>query len=383
MSLLFWIVTVLLLFFFIFILWMRRGLSKIEEWQLNPADPDVSVVVAARNEAGNLPGLLATLAEQSYPKDKLEIIIVDDQSIDGTQSVLAKSAEQMANLKSLRQETIPAGWAPKKWALASGIAEARGELILTTDADCLPPPGWVEAMVRPFAAASVGMVSGPAPLVPDKKSLWGEILSLDSYAMNALGAAGTGHGLSLTAIGRNLAYRKVVYDELKGFEGIEHLISGDDELLMQKMAATGHWQFKYVLNPAALVTSPTPATFKEFYLQRMRYGSKGMQYFILHTGPWFKGIVILFYLANLAGVVSLAAALATLGVAWLIPVALKLVPETLLVALYLKRIKQRIRPLTFLLTGLLYPLYIAFFGTVGSFAGVVWKGRRFEGATTS
>jgi len=107
---------------------MRRGLAKIEGWHPVAVYPDVSVVIAARNEARNLPGLLAALAGQSYPEDRLEIIIVDDQSTDATQRILAAGAEQMGNLRTLRLEEIPAGWAPKKWALAAGIGASQMDL---------------------------------------------------------------------------------------------------------------------------------------------------------------------------------------------------------------------------------------------------------------
>lgn len=383
MIFIFWIVTSVLIFYTAFLIWMRLGLGKVPFWGHNPATPTVSVIVAARNEERNIAGLLEMLKQQSYPSDRLEVIVIDDGSTDGTGRILTSFAEQMPNLCHHRLDDISPGWAPKKRALTMGIDRATGEIILTTDADCRPGPEWVAAMVRPFADPSVGMVSASAPLVSDRNNIWWEALFLDSCAFDALGAAGTGRGLSLTCSGRNLAYRKQLFEELGGFQGVEHFISGDDDLLMQKMAATGQWRLKFVLSSDALVPSPAPDTFGAFIRQRMRFASKGKHYFVLKNSPWFKAIVSLMYIANLAGLVSLVAALFTLQPIWLAPVVLKIGAEGILVFAYLRKIERPVRRLTFVLTGFLYPLYIVFFGTLGSFSGVAWKGRRYDGSQVS
>jgi cellulose synthase/poly-beta-1,6-N-acetylglucosamine synthase-like glycosyltransferase len=289
----------------------------------------------------------------------------------------------MPNLRYYRLDKIPSGWSPKKWALTQGIDRSTGEIILTTDADCRPGPAWVEAVVRPFADPSVGMVSAPAPLIADGKSMWWEALFLDSCAQDALVAAGTGQGLALTCSGRNLAYRKRLFEELEGFQGVEHFVSGDDELLMQKMVAAGRWRLAFALCAKAIVPSQPPPTFSAFVRQRMRFASKGRHYFRLKTKPRFKFVVALMYLANLAGMVSLVAALITLRIVWLIPLVLKIASEGILVLAYLRKVQRPVRLVTFILTGLFYPLYIVFFGTLGSFSTIAWKGRHYESSRVS
>jgi len=383
MIFIFWIVACVLIFYVVFLLWMRLGLSKVKQWGPNPTIPTVSVVIAARNEEENISGLLDSLRRQVYPSDSLEIIVIDDGSTDGTGRVLTSCAEQMPNLRYYRLDKIPSGWSPKKWALTQGIGHSTGEIILTTDADCRPGPAWVETVVRPFADPSVGMVSAPAPLIADGKSMWWEALFLDSCAQDALVAAGTGQGLALTCSGRNLAYRKRLFEELEGFQGVEHFVSGDDELLMQKMVAAGGWRLAFALCAEAIVPSQPPPTFSAFVRQRMRFASKGRHYFRLKTKPRFKFVVALIYLANLTGIISLVVALVTLRFIWLAPLVLKIASEGILVPPYLRKIQRPVRLVTFILTGLFYPLYIVFFGTLGSFSTIAWKGRRYESSRVS
>ncbi|UCH62816.1 MAG: glycosyltransferase [Fidelibacterota bacterium] len=383
MVFIFWVVASVVVFYLLFLLWMRLGLDRVKQWGSNPTIPTVSVVIAARNEEENISELLDSLRQQVYPSDRLEIIVIDDGSTDGTGDVLTSYAEQMPNLRYYRLDKIPSGWSPKKWALTHGIGCSTGEVILTTDADCRPGPAWIETVVRPFADPSVGMVTAPAPLVADGKSMWWEALFLDSCAWDAFGAAGTGQGLALTCSGRNLAYRKRLFEELEGFQGVEHFVSGDDELLMQKMVIAGGWRLAFALSTKAIVPSPPPPTFIAFVRQRMRFASKGRHYFRLKTKSRFKFVVALIYLANLAGLVSLVAGLITLRTVWLAPLVLKIASEGILVPPYLRKIQRPVRPITFIITGLFYPLYVVFFGTLGSFSTLAWKGRRYEGSQVS
>lgn len=383
MVFIFWIVASVLIFYLVFILWMRLGLRKVKQLSPNPTTPTVSVVIAARNEEWNISGLLDALKQQSYPADRLEIIVIDDGSTDGTGRILTSFAEQMSNLQYNRLESIPPGWAPKKWALTSGIDCATGEIILTTDADCRPGPEWVATMVGHFNCPSTGMVVGPSPLVSERRSLWWEALLLDSCAMDALTAGGASQGLALTCTGRNLAYRRQTYEDVGGFKGVEHFVSGDDDLLMQKVAASGNWRITFALNDAATVTSPPPATLGAFIRQRLRFASKGRYYFGLDTGPGFKLILPFLYLANLAALAGLVMFAITLDPLWLVPVAVKIGAEALLVYPYMDRIKRRVRVVTFIVTALVHPLYVVLFGALGNLHKLAWKERRYEGPQVS
>lgn len=382
MAVLFWSILCLLGFYLLFLTGLRLGLPRVISLpDPKPELPLVSVVVAARNEAGNVPGLLGALRSQDYPVDKLELIVVDDASTDGTPEVLTSLAPDLPNLQIITLREHAPGWSPKKWALAQGIDRAQGELILTTDADCRPGPSWVRTMVRPFRRPAVGMAAGPTPLVPGRRTRWGEALLLDSCAQDALIAAGASRGMALTCAARNFAFRNAAYQEVQGFQGVEHIISGDDELLMHKLVATGHWEMAAVVSAEAVVPSPPPLQFGAFVQQRLRFASKGRFYFRLPTTLRFRFVLLFMYIVNLAILFSIGAALGTQQLSWLAPLAVKVVAEVVLVTAYLRAIEVRVRPVTFLLTALLHPLYVVLFGTLGSLVPLSWKDRRYAART--
>ena len=370
------------LLYALFILWLWRGVLRLEPLVPSTSRPFVSVIVAAPKEAQNLPGLLDSLRIQSYPADRLELIVVDDGSTDDTYSILSHHTTRMTNLVPLQVTEVPAGWSPKKWALTTAIKAARGEIIVATDADCLPGSRWVETMAGCFDDATVGLVMGPAPVMASWLGRWYEALFLDSISLDALAAGGASNGLSLTCTGRNLAYRKQAFEDVGGFSGVEHLVSGDDDLLLHKIAGAG-WGIRFALALSATVPSPPPVGWRAFLHQRLRHASKGRTYYSIPTSALFKVLLPLIYMANVGVLFSLVMLATTLQWYWLAIPVVKLAAEAQLVYTYLARVPGQVRPGTFLLTGLIHPLYVTVFGLLGNFYNVGWKSRRYSGTQVS
>ena len=148
-----------------FLLWLRGGLNRLTP----PAfaeSVDVSVIVPAHNEEGNLPALLDALDAQCGLAGRLEILLVDDRSIDATPRLMDDYASTRAHVNVLHIDRTPAGFSPKKWAIVQAIAQASGDVILTTDADARPGPRWVAAMAAHFNAGT-DVVLGYAPYRTD------------------------------------------------------------------------------------------------------------------------------------------------------------------------------------------------------------------------
>jgi len=253
--------------------------------------PRVSVVCAARNEAHNLDGLLSCLVAQSYPKDLLQIVIVDDRSCDGSTALLARWSARYPHIKAVRVEAVRPGVGPKKNALAQGIAAACGELLLLTDADCRPSPRWVEEMASYFAP-EVGLVAGFAPLVG--KGVLAAVVAVDALASAFTAAGGIGAGTPTTCTGRNLAFRRTTYAQVNGYQTFMDSTSGDDDLLLHAVSRNKHWQLRYALSPGTFVPSAAPRTFWELLVQRRRHLSAGKSYPLS-----IKGGYALFHLCNL------------------------------------------------------------------------------------
>jgi cellulose synthase/poly-beta-1,6-N-acetylglucosamine synthase-like glycosyltransferase len=278
-------------FFFIFIL--RLGLSR-----LNPCIESklfrTSIIVAMKNEMRNVRLCMEALSHQDYPKDRLEIVIVDDGSTDGTSEILAEYQEKFPHIKILRNDSTPIGVSSKKLALSKAIAKGTGEILLFTDADCVPPPYWVHSMIACFEPG-VGFVVGFSPLIDPTDSVFGKLLLLDSVASGIVAAGCIGLKGAATCTGRNLAYRREIFDQVNGFDKIMYSVSGDDDLFVQLVRKETNWKIKFSTDNESIVPSYQTINFKEFFTQKRRHLSAGkyynfklqIAYFLFHSANLF------------------------------------------------------------------------------------------------
>jgi len=282
------------------VLWLLTGLGR-RALPTVSRRPAVSVIVAARNEEAVLEACLQALRAQDYGGE-LEVVVVDDRSRDGTGELVRDQARTWEALKLVRaREDLPFR-CPKKSALAQGIEASSGELLLFTDADCQPPPGWVRSTAALFTDR-VGLVAGYAYPRPSGR-LRHKLLALDNLAVGALGAGSIGMGHPLACTGRNLAYRRQVFEEVGGFAEIGHLVGGDDVYFARLVAAKTAWKLIFNRDPGAAVTcAPPPEKLCNILQQKLRHAAKGGHY----RGPalLLGGLVYLFHLALLLGLVRM------------------------------------------------------------------------------
>lgn len=279
--------------YFCFILLLRLGFSHINQCAETKLFR-ISIIVAMKNERRYVRSCLEALINQTYPKDRLEIIIVDDGSTDETLNILSEYQNKYSFLKINRNESTPAGLSGKKYALKKAIANSTGEILLFTDADCVPPPDWAYAMLSCFAS-EVGLVAGFSPLIDPTNSIIGKLLLLDSLVNGSVAAGSIGLGGAATCTGRNLAYRRVVYDQVNGFNKIMHSVSGDDDLFLQLVHKETDWKIRFSNEKDAIVPSYQSKTIKEFFTQKKRHLSAGkyynlklqIAYFLFHTSNLF------------------------------------------------------------------------------------------------
>jgi len=253
----------------------------------------VSVIVCARNEEQVLGRLLQSLTKLHYPQDKHEIILVDDDSSDDTRNVMDRYAAGKANWKVLRHDKTTAKLKGKKGAITLGVQESRGDIIMVTDADCFAPPDWLTSTVA-FFRRNTGMVLGHSP-VEKRPGFMNIYERFDTLCEASAAAASTFYNKPTHANGRNLAYRKQVFEEVNGYYDSTNTDTGDDFFLMQKIRTRTRWHFAYNIDPAGFVsTEPTP--FGEKYIhQQLRRNSKAFHL----TVPFFilGAIVFLFHIA--------------------------------------------------------------------------------------
>jgi cellulose synthase/poly-beta-1,6-N-acetylglucosamine synthase-like glycosyltransferase len=359
------------------ILWLgfRRVVRHQHEREGNPQLselPTVSIVVAARNEQQNLPALFPALLAQDYPLDKLEIVLVDDRSEDQTWNILSDAAAQYPRVKALRIANRLPDYAPKKRALDAGIRAATGEIILLTDADCLPPPTWTRAMVH-YYRDDIDAVAGYSPYVfrPQTPQFLRGMLSLDCFAFAAVAAASAGWGQPLTPTGTNLSYRRQTYLAVGGFEPIKQWVSGDDDLFIRHLAERTNTRVAYALDPRAYVPTRAPASWRQFWHQRVRFGSKGR-----HHRPSITLGIVAVYLLNIGiavGAILAPAFFPSLFVSLLSVWGVKSVMELLFLASAARAFGETSLLKYFLPTAIVHPFYIALFGLLGLFGSYRWK----------
>lgn len=230
----------------------------------------VTVLVAARNEATQIEACLAALSQQKYPEQLLEIILIDDHSEDAT----AQLAAQYAKVRVL---SLPDPQTGKKAAIAYGISQSSGQLIVTTDADCIMANDWLLYLVSFYEAKQPAFIAAPVTFY-EEQSLLERFQSLDFMGMMGIAGAGVQGEFMQLCNGANLAYERQIFEAVGGFEGIDHVASGDDMLLMQKIAAQNPKALAYLKQAAAQTRTKAKPTWKAFIQQRVRWGSKSSVY---------------------------------------------------------------------------------------------------------
>ena len=342
--------------------------------------PMVSVVIAARNEEKTLPELLEDLKKQTYPPELCEFIVVDDHSEDRTADCVRSVSKEDDRFRLVEAKTGQSGHSAKKHALLCGIKDSRGEIILTTDADCRVLPTWMESMVSYFQP-DVGMVIGFSRLNTDGRSmtLLEQLQALDFLSLMSAAQGSANLGFPLAASGQNLAYRKSAFDDAGGFEDIGHRVSGDDVLLLQRFRKHTSWAVRFAPSPGGFNTSLPESTLHKLLNQRKRWASNGAYQWKLNWG-FFLYILNTFFF-NLLLLIQAAISLFTgqnVGLL-LIVLLIKFFVEGGLIAAGCRayRTWKLMRP--FILWTIIQVPYVVFVGLTGSVCSIEWKSRRYPG----
>lgn len=333
-------------------------------------EPFISVIIAARNEASVIEKCLNALEEQDYPSDKFEVIVVDDHSTDQTAQLAETAGARVIRLADARLS--PNTIAFKKHAIDAGIRAAKGEIILTTDADCLVPAAWIRLLSQPLRQQLAVMSIGAVRMKPTNSFL-SKFQSIDFAILQGITAAAVHARLHDLASGASLGYTRAAFHKVHGFDGINDIASGDDMLLMQKMRAAYPNGIHFTGFPDAIVDTQTEPDLLSFLRQRIRWASKSGKY----TDNFLRLVMATVYGVNLMCCILLITA-------FFHPVA----ALTAMVALFIKTLAEwsftqdvlRYFSLhhlmrLFLFSQPLHIFYTVISGTFGLFGRFTWKGR--------
>lgn len=271
MSFLFYALATSLGIYILFVLFFLTGLQRLKSSEKTIKNwPTVAIVIAARNEGENLPNILQDLTQLDYPEELLQIIIVDDRSTDSTWQLIEHSAELHTNIHGVRIEKKSTEMTPKKYALTQGIAQTDGEIILSTDADCRIPQGWVKSMVKSLENG-VGISVGSSTIDIQKPSSFAHYQLVDFLALVTANAGAMGWGFCWTGSGQNLAYKRKLFDDIDGFNPVRERISGDDIYLVQSIGK--HHGCIFNIDPNSFMKTKPLSSITEFLSQRIRWSS--------------------------------------------------------------------------------------------------------------
>ncbi|HVN48051.1 MAG TPA: glycosyltransferase [Bacteroidota bacterium] len=358
--------SVLVIFYFTVHMELLWGIHRMK--QPTPrlsSQPLVSVIVAARNEEKTIGTLLECLAQQTYSKK--EIIIVDDRSTDQTAKIIEAYKNKIPALTCLHIISFEDDFPAKKNALRAAIQTSRGEILCFTDADCFPPPNWIEELVGNFSH-DTGLVAGYSPYIVEApyNNILHQFINYEELRGGIWAAGSIGLRRGWLCTGRNLAYRRSVYDEVGGFEKIKMSISGDDDMFLQLVRRETKWKISYVLSPNSFVPTLPPKTFTTFVNQRKRHFSAS-QYLNISQKLFF----IFYHGANLLLFATIPCALIFPSLFWIASFGiLKFLIDALLMVPNFStfRTKQN-----FLFMEIFYIFYNTFIGPLGLIASFDWK----------
>jgi glycosyltransferase involved in cell wall biosynthesis len=238
----------------------------------------VSVVICARDEDENLARHLPGILVQSY-RSTNEVIVVNDNSIDDSTYVLAELQKTFKKLQivELRQEAMMI--AGKKFPLSIGIKEAKHEVVLLTDADCVPSSeNWMLKMQDAFSPGiEIALGYGAYQKLP---GLLNKVIRFETFHTALQYFSYALAGKPYMGVGRNLAYRKNTFLRNKGFSSINHIPSGDDDLFINQVANKENTAV--VLDGDAFTVSKPKHTWKDWMRQKNRHYSTGKFYKPVH-----------------------------------------------------------------------------------------------------
>ena len=331
--------------------------------------PGISIVVAARNEEENIESLMHDLAGIAYPIEKFEVIVVNDHSTDATAANVNLMIKELSNARLF---DLDEGKKGKKEALRLGITEARFEIIVTTDADCHFSNNWLSCLSSYFEQEETKMLVGAVRLAGDH-SLFSRMQIIEFVSLVGSTAAAIGLGYPIMCNGANLAFRKNVFKEVRGYEGNLRIASGDDEFLMRKIAHRYPGSIRFLNYYEAVVSSLPQKNIRNFYYQRLRWAGKWRH----NSDPVAQFLAVFVFVSQLAFVGllwnNLIAPDKTLGL-----VIGKLFLEGLFIYWVGRFLDRRFDILAFLTLQIIYPFYVTVIGVFSFFAPYGWKGRNYK-----
>ncbi len=381
MLIIFYITAGLLLLYGILISYYFYSWNNIPEFKLTgssewKATTKITVIIPARNEELNIVRCLTSLCQQTYPKELLEIIVVNDHSTDHTETIIRSFPASNLILINLADHTGGMRLnSYKKKAIEVAIAAATGDLIVTTDADCSASPDWIRCLAEYHFLTHAVLLAAPVKIKNDH-TLLSIFQSIDFLTLQGITGASVSSKFHSMCNGANLAYEKKVFYEVDGFKNIDDIASGDDMLLMHKIVTRYPERFFFVKEEAAIVSTIAAPSWKDFLNQRIRWASKADQY----DDKRIFGVLLMVYLLNVFILIFLVAGI--WNIKWIVTFVTLLLAKTAVEFFFIRKVatffNQQHLLIYFPFLQPLHILYTVVAGWLGKFGSYEWKSRKVK-----
>lgn len=330
----------------------------------------VSILIAARNEAGKIGHLLRDLLLQDYPNHAFEVIAVDDNSDDDTLFEMQMMARAFPQVKL---HVLQAEGSGKKAALAQALKQATGELILVTDADCKVTKKWVRCIVSFYQKSHPKMILGPVLLYPATNA-FNRMQTLEHMSLIGSTAGAAKINMPIMCNGANMAYQREAIVDINQKRDDSDFVSGDDVFLMEAfMKEYGADSIEFLPNKETIVTTPTVDSLSDFFHQRARWVSKSKGYSSFQI--IMAELVVFAFSFSLTVLFLLGFFVPIFWLLFIAFVVLKMVIDFPILYGVTGFMKQRSLLKYTLPLEFFYPFYVVVAAFKGLFGKVFWKGR--------
>lgn len=362
----------LLAIYVVLLIYLIIGWAKIDQPEIKKSnfETKVTILIAARNEEEKIHLTIEDILNQGYPKSLTEIIIVDDHSTDNTSQIIKNYSDRGVKLLQLREDKPLNSY--KKKAISEAIKISTGDLMVATDADCRMGNKWLESIVGYYEQHNLVFISAPVTYF-EEKSLFELLQTLEFGYLIGIGAAFIGHGKASNCNGANIAYNKNVFLEVGGFQGIDDIASGDDELLLQKVAKNYPDRIGFLKIFDAVVFTHAKQSLNQFLEQRHRWASKSVKY----KNKYIVAMAIAIWAFNLSILTNLIAGVFnyTFFQIFAIQFLFKFLFELLFLIPITTFFKRQSLPLLLILLMPVHIIYFIYIGVKGYNNTYKWKGR--------
>ena len=350
----------------LFTIYFTLGLHRLKLFKTESYLPTISIIVAVRNEESNLQLLLKSLVEQDYPKEKMEIVVVNDRSTDNSWEIINGFSELYPFVKGIKLDDKNNEMTPKKYALTCGINNTDGKVILSTDGDCIVPKGWSISMVSAFKE-NTGIVVGRSSINLSTSSFFNKYQSLDFLGIMSANAGAIGWKNGWSGSGQNIAYTRNAFEKIGGFSPVAEAISGDDMYLVQSISK--HYDVQFNIDPKSFIYTEPVQSIKDFMSQRIRWASNSRS--LWRSNIFFLTFLVVAYISNSIFIASLwdDKLLSIIPFIFII----KIISDGLVLYTGSLKLNVSFDKFHFFIWSILQPIYIPLTGILGLFRWFKWK----------